>query len=96
MKKLLILLCVMITILFTTAAFWSGESKASGEDLYVPAAGKYTSVEEMRDKRIGVLTGSCFDTVATEQFPDAQLLYFNSHADMLTALKSDKIDAYGS
>ena len=57
MKKLLILLCVMITVLFTTAAFWNSESEASDEDMYVPTAGKFTSVEEMRDKRIGVLTG---------------------------------------
>ena len=48
----------------------------------------------MKDKRIGVVTGSCFDTVATEQFPDAQLYHFSSMADMITALKSGKIDAY--
>lgn len=84
----------MLTLLMFPAAVFGQGGNTGQDDPYVPPAGKYTSAEEMRDKRIGVLTGTCFDEVAKEQFPDAQLLYYNSQPDMLTALTSGKIDAY--
>lgn len=80
--------------MLSMAAFGETETGDSGQDSFVPPAGRFSSVEELKDKRIGVVTGSCFDAVATEQFPDAQLLYFNNMSDLLTALKSGKIDAY--
>ena len=91
-KKLLIV-CLLAVFLLPTAVFGETETEHSGQDSFVPPAGWFSSVEELKDKRIGVVTGSCFDTVAAEQFPDAKILYFNNMADMLTALKSGKTDS---
>ena len=48
---------------------------------------------QMNGKRIGTLTGSFFDQVILENLPDAVIFYFDTTTDLLTALKSQKIDA---
>ena len=45
-------------------------------------------------KNIGILTGSSFESATLEAFPDSTYLYFNSYADLNTALITGKIDAY--
>ena len=88
-----VLFCIMTLFLFTAAASAGTGNEASGYD-FVPPGGKYTSAEELKEKCIGILTGSCFDNVAREQFPDAELLYYSSPSDLIEALSSGKIDAF--
>lgn len=47
-------------------------------------------------KKIGVLTGSIHDTYAKEHFPDAELEYFSSVGDMVTAVSSGSIDTFSN
>lgn len=54
---------------------------------------KFTSVDDLNHKRIGVYTGTIYDKFAVERFPDAQILRFNSISDFVLALKDNKIDA---
>ena len=54
---------------------------------------KYATFAELKDKRIGVMTGSVQAMQAEEFFPDAPLFYFTTNADLLEALRTDKIDA---
>jgi len=54
---------------------------------------KITSVEDLKDKRIGVLLGSVHDTYATAHFPQATVLQYKSPSDLVLAVKSGKIDA---
>ena len=51
------------------------------------------SVNDLADKRIGILSGTLYDKLAGERFPDAQILRFNTTADMGLALKSGQLDA---
>lgn len=51
------------------------------------------TVDDLKDKKIGVLLGSAHDTYATKNFPNAQILQFKSPADVLLAVKSSKVDA---
>lgn len=44
--------------------------------------------------KIGVNTGSIFDRIAEESFPDAERVYFNNPADCLLALSKGMIDGY--
>jgi polar amino acid transport system substrate-binding protein len=44
-------------------------------------------------EKIGVLTGSIHEVYALKNFPDAQILTYNTVSDMLTALDSDKVEA---
>lgn len=44
-------------------------------------------------EKIGVLTGSIHEVYALKNFPNAQILTYNTVPDMLTALDSDKVEA---
>ena len=52
------------------------------------------SVADYNGKRIGVLTGTLMEGIAKETFPDSEYLYLNSYPDCITALLSNKIDAF--
>ena len=51
------------------------------------------SVNDLADKRIGILSGTLYDKLAGERFPAAQILRFNTTADMGLALKAGQLDA---
>ena len=51
------------------------------------------SIEDIKNKRIGVLLGSIHDSYATKTFPDAKVVQFQNVPDMLMALNTDKVDA---
>lgn len=53
-----------------------------------------SSVAAYNGKRIGVLTGTLMEGIAKETFPDSEYLYFNNYPDCITALLSNKIDAF--
>ena len=53
---------------------------------------KMATIEDMASKRIGVCSGFIYDKFATERFPAATVLRYNSQSDLLLALKSDKVD----
>ena len=57
------------------------------------AAPPMKSVNELADKRIGILSGTIYDKLASERFPAAQLLRFNAISDMGLALKAGQLDA---
>ena len=52
-----------------------------------------TSVNDLADKRIGILSGTIYDKLAGERFPAAQILRFNTSPDMGMALKAGQLDA---
>ena len=52
-----------------------------------------SSVEQLKQMRIGVTQGSAYDVYADKNFPDATVLRFNSQADLITALVANKLDA---
>ena len=54
---------------------------------------KLAFIEDLKDKRIGVLLGSAHDTYATKNFPDATILQYKSPSDVALAVKSGKVDA---
>ena len=56
--------------------------------------GTYQYLEELDGKKIGVQTGTSFDKAISDNLPDAEILYFNTKADLINALQSNKIDAY--
>lgn len=55
------------------------------------AAPKY---EIFNNKRVGIKTGSNFEPVTLSFYPDAQYFYYDSTSDLITALKTDKIDCF--
>ena len=65
-----------------------------------PAAGAsavgYTSLSDLNGKRIGVTTGSIQALQVEARLPEAELYYFTTDVDMLSAMRAGKIDAYAS
>jgi len=59
----------------------------------VASKAKLSSVDDLKDKRIGVLLGSAHDSYATEHYPNAQIFQYKTSADILLAIKTNKIDA---
>ena len=52
-----------------------------------------TSVDDLHDKRLGVLLGSIYDDYASRNFPGANIQTFNAVPEMLLALKTGRTDA---
>lgn len=42
--------------------------------------------QDYNGRRIGVLTGTLMEDIASENFPDSEYLYFSSYPDLNTAL----------
>ena len=55
--------------------------------------GKYTSLKDFEGKRIAAVTGVIQGPLAEKAIPTATVSYYNSHADMLTAMRQGKEDA---
>lgn len=55
---------------------------------------EYNSVSELRDGRIGILTGTIYDSVTKEVLPGLDYQFFSTISDLSAALLSNKIDAF--
>lgn len=54
--------------------------------------GDKTNVEDYKNSKVGIMTGSYQSTIVGKFFPDATILEYNNPADMLYALTENKID----
>ncbi len=72
----------------------SSAPAASGDTAAADAAPSQPDYTEFNGKTIGILTGSSFEPVTLEKFPDSKYLYFDTTSDLVTALKSGKIDGF--
>lgn len=52
------------------------------------------SIEDLNSSKIGVSMGSEYDTIAYDYIQNANVAYYNSYSDQISALKSGKIDAF--
>ncbi len=52
------------------------------------------SVSDYNGKKIGVQTGTVFDQMIRINIPDAEISYYNSYTELLSALKSGSIDGF--
>ena len=67
--------------------------RAGEADGGAPAAAE-PSYTDYNGKRLGILTGSSFEPVTLEKFPDSEHLYFDTSGDLVAALQNNKIDAF--
>jgi len=54
---------------------------------------KLSKLDDLNDKRIGVLLGSIHDTYATKKFPNAKILQYQNFSDLVIAVNTEKVDA---
>jgi polar amino acid transport system substrate-binding protein len=79
------------TVLFSDAYYRSPIIMAVLAD--EPATGGEKTLVDLERAKIGIITGTNYDNVAKEKFPDAERMYFSTSADVLLALEQGKIDA---
>ncbi len=56
--------------------------------------GAIESIEDINGKRIGYIIGASYQPQLAELYPSGDLLSFDTYADIIQALKSNRIDAY--
>ncbi len=57
-------------------------------------APEYKSLSDFSGKRIGASTGAIQGPAVEKQIPSAEVTYYNSHADLLAALRQGRIDGF--
>ena len=58
------------------------------------AAPKELKISDYAGKKIGIQTGTIFDEMVKDNIPDAEISYYNSYTDLLSALKANIIDGF--
>ena len=79
------ILVVMFLAFFLTAGTVAFAADAPTQE--------YTSIKDFENKRIAAVTGLIQGPLAEEMIPSATVTYYNTHADMLTAMRQGKEDA---
>ncbi|HPR31295.1 MAG TPA: ABC transporter permease subunit [Prolixibacteraceae bacterium] len=83
------------SVLFSDAYFYGGLAAVvrSNAHLSPPKQDeKLKTIDDIRDKRIGVLLGSIYDSYVTEHYPEASIFQYQNASDQLAALNGGKID----
>lgn len=83
--KLLGVVCLFIAMCFSLTIYASENNSQP-----------ITEVSQINEDgcRLGILTGSTFDAIAKERFPNAQIEYYNTFSDMAIALTQGKLDTF--
>ena len=68
------------------------QSDANGE-AQSTSNSKLSSVNDLKDKHIGVLMGSAHESYAAKTYPNAKVMQYKSPADVVLAVKTGKVDA---
>ncbi|MBR3248065.1 MAG: transporter substrate-binding domain-containing protein, partial [Clostridiales bacterium] len=55
---------------------------------------KPATYDDYNGKRMGIRTGSSFEKLTLEYFPDSEYSYYDTDSDLVTALSSNKIDGF--
>lgn len=79
---------------FSDPYFETGGSLiALKKDLSPTPTARFASLDDVADKRIGLLTGTVFDAYTRENFPKARIHHYDVTSDMILALQTEKVDA---
>ena len=58
------------------------------------SANTINTLADLENANLGIVTGTTWDLIAQNQFPNAQRKYFSSSADVMLALEQGKVDAF--
>jgi len=82
-------------VLFSESYYPSGIAAIVKGKTPIDRAGpddKMSDVDDIKDKRMGVLLGSVHDSYVNKNHPDARVFQYQSPSDMLIALATEKVD----
>ena len=84
-KKIILVLSVMCLMICLSAC---------SKDEKQEETGVIESVEQLNGHDMGCMSGSIFDELIKEKFPDSEIIYFNSRSELLLGLTTGKIDGF--
>ena len=90
----IIILAVLIVLIAAGILFAVLQNDGSNGGNAQPASAGPVSYTDYNGKRLGIITGSSFEQVTLDNFPDSEYLYFNSTSDTAAALSQGKIDGF--
>src|SRR5438093_5811053 len=92
MKSLVHALVAFLLVLSVSSC---GTERAPAETPESPANANAVmlSADDLKDKQIGVLLGSVYDSFAAKTYPQATVLHFESTADLQLAVLTGKVAA---
>ncbi|MFH0761926.1 MAG: ABC transporter permease subunit [Bacteroidota bacterium] len=79
---------------FSDPYYESGISIIAKKEHIKPAAtARFSKLEDIADKKVGIFSGTVHDAFMAEHYPKATVLRYDGTADMMLSLKTGKIDA---
>ena len=93
-KKVDIIIIAVIILLIAGGILLAVLQKQEQQEDSGISATKEVTVSDYNGKRIGVLTGTNYDAVTQEYFPDSECLYYSGYSDLNAALLAGKIDGF--
>src|SRR5437867_4546747 len=90
MKSLVHALVAFLLVLSVSSC---GTERAPAGTPESPANAVMLSADDLKDKQIGVLLGSVYDSFAAKTYPQATVLHFESTADLQLAVLTGKVAA---
>lgn len=85
-NKLINRICLFILIAISVLCLFTGCNKK--ERIY------YTTVDEIQNGTVGIVTGSVYNNIVPKVFPDITIKNYSSPADIILAMEQGKVDAY--
>ena len=83
-KSPLLVLCVLVLAAVTLLSLPAGAAQSQA----------LPTVDDLAGQRIGIITGTIHDGLVARRLPTAQRVYYTGASDLLTAMKTGKIDAF--
>ena len=98
-----IIIAVLLAVIVCAVLFAVQRNNDSKMESQAPAGTAEQTAEtrtitynDYSGKKIGVQTGTIFDEMIKENIPDADISYYNSYTDLLSALKVGIIDGFAA
>lgn len=82
------ILCLILAVVMLSACFAGCNGQTNDEKK------EFLAFEDFKDAKLGVLTGSEYDRLTQELFPDSKKFQFSDVTDLILSLESDKIDGF--
>lgn len=92
MKRIKDKVLTIVTLLIVSMSLFACTSTQTNSS--DTATLKYNSIEELENKRIGILTGTIYDGITKNVLHEADYQYYSTITDLTSALLANKIEAF--
>ena len=90
----IILAVLLALVIGTVCLVLHGANQSDADTVESQTSSREISYTDFDGKRFGIKTGSGFEPVVLQTFPNSEYFYFDSVSDEITALQANKIDAF--